>query len=61
MSKTDAVIKAVVAELQRRRSIIDSGNDLISISISVKLQAGHMPVRAVTYEDQSLVVRRGGT
>lgn len=60
MSRTDAVVRAVVAELQRRRAIIDSSDSLIAISVSVKLQEGPVPVRAVTYEDQQLVTRRGG-
>lgn len=59
MSRTDAIQRAIVAELQRRRELIDASPNLISVSLQVKLQDGPVPVRAVVYEDQSVTARRG--
>ena len=57
ISRTDAIQRAIVAELQRRRATIDDSRYLSSVTISVRLQDGPVPVRAITYEDQQIVAR----
>lgn len=59
MTRTDAITQAILAELRRRRTIIDASEHLSSVTICVRLQDGPTPVRSVTYEDQQFVVRRG--
>lgn len=59
MTRTEAIQQAILAELRRRKSTIDASEHLSSVTITVRLQDGPMPVRAVTYEDQQVVSRRG--
>lgn len=58
MTRTEAIQRVILAELQRRRLMIDENDHLSSVTITVKLQDGPLPVRAVTYEDQQVVSRR---
>lgn len=60
-TRTEAIHKAIVAELRRRQPFIDAHDSLVSVSITVRLQAGPNPIRAVTYEDQSQVGGRRST
>ena len=59
-SLTDAIVRAVVAELQRRRAQIDDNDCLSSVSITVCLQDGPTPIRSITYEDRQAIARRVG-
>lgn len=59
MTRTEAIQQAILAELRRRRLTIDASEHLSSVTITVRLQDGPVPVRAVTYEDQQVVSRRG--
>lgn len=56
---SEAVRAAMLAELARRRPVIDAGG-LVSVCVEVKLQAGPEPVRAVLYSDQRIVASRPG-
>ena len=56
-SLTDAIRDAIVAELRRRRPMIDASRYLSSVTITVRLQDGLTPVRSITYEDQQIVAR----
>lgn len=58
-SLTDVIAQTILAELQQRRPVIDSGT-LSSVSVTVRLQEGPNPIRTVSYEDQRMVWRRGG-
>jgi len=56
-SLTDAIARAIAAELQRRRSQIDGNDYLSSVAITVHLQAGPAPIRSITYEDRQAIAR----
>ena len=58
ITRTDAIERAIVEELRKRRSLIDDNNELLSVTVEVKLQAGPEIVRTVTYTDQTLKARR---
>lgn len=57
-TRTEAVRRAILEELARRRYLIDAGDNLVSITFSVKLQDGRDQIRAVTYEDQTVRTKR---
>lgn len=59
MTRTDAIQRALLEALNRHRAIIDSSPELASVTLTVKLQDGPDPVRAVNYEDQRVVAKRG--
>lgn len=58
VTRTEAICRAILEELRRRRSLIDECDDLSSVSITVKLQDTAEPVRAVHYEEQRMVAQR---
>ena len=53
-TRTEAICRAILDELRRRRSLIDASPDLVAVTISVKLQDTPDPIRSVVYEDQSV-------
>jgi len=57
-TRTDTIVRAIVAELHRRRALLDDGDDLASVTITVKLQVGPHAIRAVNVEEQRIVARR---
>ena len=58
MSRSDAIQTAVLRELKLRRSWLDASQDIVSVTITVRLQAGPEPVRSVIFEDHRVVARR---
>ena len=59
-TRTDAVGKAILDELRARRALIDANGDLVSITVTVKLNLNmpNDPVRGVVYLDESVRSRR---
>jgi len=57
-TRTEAICRAILGELRRRRTLIDDEPDLVSITVSVRLQDGPQMIRAVHVEEQRLVGRR---
>ena len=54
-TRTEAVGRAMLEELRRRRAQIDQDGDLVSITIQVRLRPDAPdPVRAVRYEDEKV-------
>lgn len=59
-SLSESLVAAVAKEIRQRAAVIDGNSDrLISIGITVKLQAGGA-IRCVVYEDQTQVAGRAG-
>lgn len=62
-TRTEAICRAMLEELRRRRAFLDGTADLASITMTVKLDIGNDtdPVRAVYWEDQRVMTRRRGS
>ena len=61
LRRTELIAQAVLTELRARRGHIDATDDLVSVSITVRLQDGGQRVRSVEYADQRIVAKRGAT
>ena len=59
-SRTDAVLRAVREDLERRRLQLDAADDVVSITLTIKLQVGTAWVRGTRYEEERLAARRPG-
>lgn len=57
-SRWELVRQALLDELTIYRSVIDGNADLSSVSLTVKLQDGPVPIRGVTYESETQKARR---
>ena len=58
LTRTDAIRQAILRELARRASLIDDAHNLVSVTITVKLQDALDPIRSVVFEDQSVRSQR---
>lgn len=61
MTRTELIAHAMLTELRLRRAHVDATGDIVSVSITVRLQDGGNRVRSVEYSDQRIVAKRGGT
>ena len=52
VSRTDLLQSTVRRELERRRAHLDAAADLGEVTISVRLTAGSLWVRGVTYQEE---------
>lgn len=55
MSRADAALGALRAELERRRAIIDQADDLVEIVVRVKFKEGTAWVRGVVWEEERVM------
>lgn len=54
MTRTEAIWAAIQDELLRRRALVDADQDLVRLTISVKLQAGTALVRGRAVEEERI-------
>ena len=59
-TRTEAIVRAVLEELKRRRQAIDENPQLASVSLEVFLQDGPDLVRSVSYGEHTRHARRRG-
>ena len=58
LTRTEAICRAILEELRRRRQVIDENPQLASVSLEIFLQDGPEMVRSVSYGEHVRVARR---
>lgn len=52
LGRTDIILQVIRKRLEEQRAVIDNATDLGEVTLSVKLNAGTMHVRSVSYSEE---------
>lgn len=57
-SRTDAVRRAILEELEHRRLQLEAAGDVVRLTFTIRLTAGTTQVRGVLYEEERVFSQR---